>query len=78
VPYCHKYTFTDCFFSDFAHWVIFVVIFFSLNTTTEKPTPIDWSYYDGAVKNKALVEKMKAAVSETIIHSSISFFGVED
>jgi len=22
VPYCQKYTLTECFFGDFAHWVI--------------------------------------------------------
>ena len=39
----------------------------SLNSTPEKPVPIDWSHYSSVVKNQALVEKLQAAYSELVV-----------
>merc|ERR1712189_124341 len=39
----------------------------SLNKTQAKPTPIDWEHYGSVVKNKALVEKMKAGYQKVSV-----------
>merc|ERR1711973_655596 len=39
----------------------------TLNSTAEKPVPIDWDHYKSVVKNQALVEKLHAAYSELVV-----------
>ena len=39
----------------------------SLETLTEKPVPINWSFYQSNIKNAALVEKLQAAYSKVSV-----------
>jgi len=39
----------------------------TLNSTAEKPVPIDWDHYKAVVKDQALVEKLHAAYSGLVV-----------